>query len=63
MRFKNKIPVVSSARPPKSFKRPCRRCGKTYQPKGKFQKLCADCMKERSYTVWARVYNMGRKEK
>jgi len=27
----------------KIFKRPCRRCEKSYQPNGKYQKYCEKC--------------------
>lgn len=29
------------------FKKPCRECGEIFQPTGKFQKLCDNCMNKR----------------
>jgi len=31
------------------FKRYCIRCGKKFQPKGKYTKICKDCHKPKGY--------------
>jgi len=40
---------MSKYKPPKPFRRFCKdpKCGKLYQPTGRFQKYCLECQKRR----------------
>lgn len=38
------------------FSKFCKRCGRDFKPKAKYQKLCKNCIKESNKGVYARIY-------
>ena len=46
----------------KIFKRPCTKCGETYRPTGKYQKLCDDCRYSKNKTQLEKSYFKSKEE-
>ena len=41
----------------------CKKCKKEYEPNGKYNKLCPDCLPHQNNTFWNRMRRLSRRKK